>query len=89
MRLKSIIGSHGFNYHEAVEVNRLISRGMIHPTVSAVFPMDQAAEATRAVQTNQHTGKVAVLCGTPKEGEGITDRALRDRIGEPRLTLFR
>ena len=25
MQLKSIIGSHGFNYHEAVEVNRLVA----------------------------------------------------------------
>jgi crotonyl-CoA carboxylase/reductase len=89
MRLKSILGSHGFNYHEAVEVNRLISLGMIHPTLSAVFPMDEAAQATRAVQTNQHVGKVAVLCGATKEGEGVTDQALRDRIGEDRLTLYR
>ena len=89
MRLKSIIGSHGFNYHEAVEVNRLIGLGMIHPTLSAVFPLDEAADATRAVQTNRHVGKVAVLCGAAKEGEGVTDPALRERIGEERLALFR
>ncbi|MGR6973858.1 hypothetical protein ACU639_30400 [Streptomyces cynarae] len=53
MRLKQIIGSHGFNYHEAVQTNRLISRGMIHPTLTKVYSLDDVAEATRAVQTNQ------------------------------------
>jgi crotonyl-CoA reductase len=89
MRLKSIIGSHGFNYHEAVETNRLISLGMIHPTLSKVFPLDQAADATRAVQTNQHTGKVAVLCGAKEENQGIDDHALRERIGEDKINLYR
>jgi len=89
MRLKSIIGSHGFNYHEAVETNRLISLGMIHPTLSTVFPLTEAPEATRAVQTNQHTGKVAVLCGALKENEGIDDYAMRERIGEDKINLYR
>jgi crotonyl-CoA carboxylase/reductase len=89
MRLKSIVGSHGFNYNEAVETNRLISLGMIHPTLSEVFPLDRAGEATRAVQTNQHVGKVAVLCAAQEEGQGIDDHALRARIGEEKLTLYR
>ena len=89
MRLKSIVGSHGFNYNEAVETNRLISLGMIHPTLSEVFPLDQAGEATRAVQTNQHVGKVAVLCAAQEEGQGIDDHAFRAKIGEEKLTLYR
>ncbi|MBT2206743.1 crotonyl-CoA carboxylase/reductase [Actinomadura sp. NEAU-AAG7] len=80
MRLKSIIGSHGFNYHEAVETNRLIALGMLHPTVSTVFPLDEAPQATRAVQTNQHVGKVAVLCAATAEGQGVDDPARRDRL---------
>ncbi|MEV4005174.1 crotonyl-CoA carboxylase/reductase [Actinomadura sp. NPDC049753] len=89
MRLKSIIGSHGFNYHEAVEINRLIGLGMIHPTLSKVFPLDEAGDATRAVQTNQHIGKVAVLCAATGEGQGVDDPALRERIGEEKLNLYR
>lgn len=89
MRLKSIIGSHGFNYNEAVETNRLISLGMLNPTLSKVFPLNEAGEATRAVQTNQHIGKVAVLCGATEENLGIDDRALRERIGEDRINLYR
>ncbi|GGV23053.1 crotonyl-CoA reductase [Actinomadura cremea] len=89
MRLKSIIGSHGFNYHEAVEINRLISLGMIHPTLSKVYDLDEAGEATRAVQTNAHVGKVAVLCGATGENQGVDDPAMRERIGEENLNRFR
>jgi crotonyl-CoA carboxylase/reductase len=89
MRLKSIIGSHGFNYHEAVQTNRLIGLGMIHPTLSTVFPLEGAGDATRAVQTNRHIGKVAVLCGATAEGQGVDDPALRERVGEDKLNLYR
>lgn len=89
MRLKRIIGSHGFNYHEAVETNRLIGLGMIHPTLSRVFPLDGAGEATRAVQTNRHVGKVAVLCGAPHENLGIDDPEFRAKVGEDKINLYR
>jgi crotonyl-CoA reductase len=89
MRLKHIVGSHGYNYHEAVETNRLISLGMIHPTLSKVFPLDAAAEATRLVQTNQHVGKVAVLCAAPSENLGIDDPELRAKIGDDKIRLYR
>ncbi|MEV5570410.1 crotonyl-CoA carboxylase/reductase [Spirillospora sp. NPDC052269] len=89
MRLKSIIGSHGFNYHEAVQVNRLFGLGMIHPTLSRTYALSEAGEATRAVQTNEHVGKVAVLCGATAEGQGVENPALRERIGEEKFHLFR
>ncbi|MFD1536847.1 crotonyl-CoA carboxylase/reductase [Nonomuraea guangzhouensis] len=89
MRLKQIIGSHGANYQECHEVNRLISLGMIHPTLSRVYPLAEAADAARAVQLNQHVGKVGVLTLAPGPDLGIEDPAHRDRIGEDRLRLFR
>lgn len=89
MNVKSIVGSHGFNYQEAVETNRLISKGMIHPTLSTVYSLDETAEATRGVQTNQHVGKVGILCAAEKEGLGIEDSELRERIGEDKINLFR
>ncbi|MEU6724633.1 crotonyl-CoA carboxylase/reductase [Nonomuraea wenchangensis] len=89
MKLKRIIGSHGANYQECHEVNRLIALGMVHPTLSAVYPLEGAAEAARAVQLNQHVGKVGVLALAPSEDLGIEDHALRTRIGEDRLRLFR
>ena len=39
MNLKRIIGSHFANYKEAWEANRLIDKGLIHPTLSKVYPM--------------------------------------------------
>ncbi|MEV0593093.1 crotonyl-CoA carboxylase/reductase [Nonomuraea cavernae] len=89
MKLKRVIGSHGANYQECHEVNRLISLGMVHPTLSAVYPLTGAAEATRAVQVNQHVGKVGVLALAPEPDLGIEDHALRERVGEDRLRLFR
>lgn len=89
MNVKSIVGSHGFNYQEAVETNRLIALGMIHPTLSTVYTLDDVGEATRAVQTNTHTGKVGILVGAEKEGQGITDPTRRAHIGEEKLTLYR
>jgi hypothetical protein len=88
MKIKRIIGSHGFNYQEATEVNRLIGLGMITPTLSRSYPLDQAADAVRAVQRNEHVGKVGVLCLAPEEGLGVTDPELRARIGD-RIGAFR
>ncbi|MTD53341.1 crotonyl-CoA carboxylase/reductase [Amycolatopsis pithecellobii] len=89
MRLKRIIGSHGANFGEAAEVNRLLRLGHLVPTLSEVHPLEDAAEATRRVQRNEHIGKVAVLGLAAGEGGGIEDPATRERIGERRLTLYR
>jgi crotonyl-CoA reductase len=89
MRLKRIIGSHGANYQEAAEITRLINLGHVVPTLSTVYPLEDAAEATSAVQLNQHVGKVGVLCLAPRAGLGIEDPAHRATVGEERLGLFR
>lgn len=80
MHLKSIIGSHGANLQEAAELNRLAGLGMILPTVTKTYPLSEVAEAARAVQTNKHMGKVAVRCLSPRNGLGITDKALRKKL---------
>jgi crotonyl-CoA reductase len=77
MSLKRIIGSHFANYREAWQANRLISKGMIHPTMSAVYPMDEAGQAAFDVHQNMHHGKVAVLCLAPREGLGVRNPELR------------
>jgi crotonyl-CoA reductase len=89
MRLKRIIGSHGANYQESVESNRLLELGLVVPTLSRVYPFADVAQATRAVQLNEHEGKVGVLCMAPQEGMGIEDPLLREQIGEDKLRLFR
>jgi crotonyl-CoA reductase len=77
MSLKRIIGSHFANYREAYEANRLITRGMIHPTLSQSFALADAGQATYEVHTNAHQGKVGVLALAPTEGLGVLDRELR------------
>jgi len=79
MNLKRIIGSHFANYSEAWAANRLIERGLIHPTLSRVYPMDETGQAAYDVHRNTHQGKVGVLCLAPTEGLGVRDLALRER----------
>ncbi|MDT0306378.1 crotonyl-CoA carboxylase/reductase [Streptomyces sp. DSM 44917] len=89
MRLKRVIGSHGGNLAEMAEANRLVAMGRIHPALSEVFPLTETGEAARLVQRNAHSGKVGVLCLAEREGLGVTDQALRDRIGERAITPLR
>ena len=79
MGLKRIIGSHFANYREAWEANRLIVKGRIHPTLSAVFPLEETGHAVREVQQNTHSGKVGILGLVPREGLGVQDEELRHR----------
>ena len=81
MRLKRLIGSHFANYKEAWEANRLISKGMIHPVLSQVFPLEGTGEAAYQVHHNMHEGKIGVLCLAPTEGLGVTDTEFRDKLG--------
>ncbi|MEI6373332.1 MAG: crotonyl-CoA carboxylase/reductase [Actinomycetes bacterium] len=88
MNLKRIIGSHFANYREAYEANRLIQRGLIHPTLSQTFTMDEVGQAAYEVHSNQHQGKVGVLCLAPSEGLGVHDEAMRERL-LPQINRFR
>jgi crotonyl-CoA reductase len=77
MNLKRIISSHFANYKESWEANRLIAKGMIHPTLSRVYPLAETGQATYDVHRNLHQGKVGVLCLSPEEGLGVSDPELR------------
>ena len=79
MNLKRIIGSHFANYRESWEANRLIGRGMIHPTLSQTYPLAEAGQAALDVHSNAHQGKVGVLCLAPEEGLGVRDHEMRDK----------
>jgi crotonyl-CoA reductase len=89
MKLKTIKGSHFSNYREAWAANQLVCEGKIIPPLSAVFALDQVGEAALRVHRNLAEGKLGVLCLAPSEGLGIDDPALREAVGEERLTLFR
>jgi crotonyl-CoA reductase len=79
MSLKRIVGSHFANYREAWEANRLIVKGLVHPTLSKTYPLADTGQAAYEVHRNLHQGKVGVLCMSPKEGLGVRDAALRAR----------
>ena len=88
MNLKRIIGSHFANYREAWEANRLIAAGRIHPTLSRVYPLEQAGQATYDVHRNLHQGKVGVRCLAPADGLGVRDPELRAKH-ETAINRFR
>ena len=88
MRLKRIIGTHFANYREAWQANRLIAKGMIHPTLSTVYPLHETGQAVSQVHANRHDGKVGVLCLAPTPDLGVTDPHTRQRH-LPQLTRFR
>ena len=77
MNLKRIIGSHFANYRESWEANRLIAKGMIHPTLSRTYSLDEVGQAALDVHQNAHQGKVGVLCLAPEEGLGVRDEEMR------------
>ncbi|BBG04236.1 MULTISPECIES: crotonyl-CoA carboxylase/reductase [Pseudonocardia] len=77
MNLKRIVGSHFANYREAFEANRLVAKGMIHPTLSRVYPLAETGQAAYDVHRNAHQGKVGVLALAPEEGLGVTDPETR------------
>ncbi len=79
MNLKRVVGSHFANYREAWEANRLIAKGLVHPTVSRVYPLAETGQAAYDVHRNLHQGKVGVLCLAPEEGLGVRDQAMRER----------
>ncbi|MDZ7577507.1 MAG: crotonyl-CoA carboxylase/reductase [Candidatus Nanopelagicales bacterium] len=80
MNLKRIVGSHFANYREAFEANRLIDKGMIHPTLSQVFRLEDTGEAAYQVHANLHHGKVGVLVLAEAEGLGVRDTDKRDKF---------
>jgi crotonyl-CoA reductase len=88
MHLKRIVGSHFANYREAWEANRLIAKGLIHPTLSKTYPLTETGQAAYDVHRNLHQGKVGVLCLAPSDGLGVRDAALRERH-LPAITRFR
>ncbi|MGL4176652.1 MAG: crotonyl-CoA carboxylase/reductase [Dermatophilaceae bacterium] len=88
MNLKRIVSSHFANYREAWAANDLVDRGIVHPTLSRTYRLDDVGQATLDVHRNAHQGKVGVLTLAPQEGLGVTDAAKRTRF-EPAINRFR
>ena len=70
MRQKSIIGSHFANAYECQRANQLITEGKMRPVLSRVFPWRECPVPHQLMKENQHVGKMVVLVGAEREGEG-------------------
>ena len=73
MRQKSILGSHFANAYECQRANQLIAEGKIEPVLSRVFPWSECPVPHQMMKENQHVGKMVVLVGAEREGEGRRD----------------
>ena len=72
MRQKEIIGSHFANAWECTKANQLIEQGRIRPVLWRTMGFDGVAEAHQLMRENKHLGKIAILVGAEKEGQGKT-----------------
>jgi crotonyl-CoA carboxylase/reductase len=72
MRQKEIIGSHFANAYECMKANELIESGEIRPVLWRTMPFEGVAEAHQLMKENKHLGKISILVGADKEGEGKT-----------------
>src|SRR5690242_6805693 len=88
MNLKRVIGSHFANYREAWEANDLVNRGLIHPTLSKTYAMEEVGQAAYDVHRNLHQGKVGVLTLAPEAGLGVSNPEKRARH-EAAINRFR
>ena len=73
MNLKRIVGSHFANYREAWEANDLIARGLIHPTLSRTYALEDVGQAAlrRPPQPAPGQGRRPRALA-PTEGLGVT-----------------
>jgi crotonyl-CoA reductase len=88
MTLKRIIGSHFANYREAWEANRLIEKGIVHPTLSKTYTLADTGQAALDVHKNVHQGKIGVLCLAPSENLGIANPEKRAKF-EDKINRFK
>jgi crotonyl-CoA carboxylase/reductase len=72
MRQKEILGSHFANAYEATKANELIESNVIRPVLWRTLGFDGVAEAHQLMMENKHLGKISVLVGAEREGEGAT-----------------
>src|SRR5436190_4759472 len=72
MRQKQIVGSHFANAYECMKANELIESGQIRPVLWRTLGFEGVPEAHQLMRENKHLGKIAILVGAEREGEGKT-----------------
>jgi len=70
-RQKRFQGSHGTNDQQALEYNKMLTSGAIHPALGEVLAFDQIPEAhQRMHEGDLALGNTAILIGAPRRGLG-------------------
>ena len=72
MRQKQILGSHFANAYECTKANELIESAQIRPVLWRTLGFDGVPEAHQLMRDNKHLGKIAILVGAEREGQGKT-----------------
>jgi crotonyl-CoA carboxylase/reductase len=72
MKQKEILGSHFANAYECMKANELIESGQIRPVLWRTLGFEGVAEAHQLMLENKHLGKISILVGAEREGEGKT-----------------
>jgi crotonyl-CoA carboxylase/reductase len=70
MRQKQILGSHFANAYECNKANELIESSQIRPVLWRTLGFDGVPEAHQLMRDNQHLGKISILVGAERDGEG-------------------
>jgi crotonyl-CoA carboxylase/reductase len=84
MRQKQILGSHFANAYECNRANELIEAAQIRPVLWRTLGFEGVPEAHQLMRDNKHLGKIAILVGADREGEGRTVEgpgAIRAEVG--------
>src|SRR3712207_1259218 len=80
----SDLGSHFANAWECNLANALIEQSKIRPVLWKTMPFEDVANAHQLMHENKHLGKIAILVGAEREGEGRTadgPGAIRAEVG--------
>src|ERR671915_197055 len=84
MKQKRIVGSHFANAYECHKANELIESAQIRPVLWKTLGFEGVGEAHQLMRDNKHLGKIAILVGAEREGEGRTvdgPGAIRAEVG--------
>ncbi|MCS6783750.1 MAG: zinc-binding dehydrogenase [Candidatus Caldarchaeum sp.] len=60
-RQHSFIGSYGWNKHEIPHVIQLFDKGLLRPIIHTTYPLTEAAEAHRLMESDNFFGKIILI----------------------------
>jgi NADPH:quinone reductase-like Zn-dependent oxidoreductase len=57
---RRILGAPMGNWEDFLQVTSLVWRGLLHPQIHAVYPLDEVAQAERELEERRHFGKIVI-----------------------------